>query len=162
MRNKNTCSVFLTFSVILLALSASNAFAQAPSRWIVAYKSKPTNIVLKGFEHNGVDRVYTVERKRNPEILTSVLAVAKKMSSSEVAYIEKDRLMQVVADTFGSPNDPLYQSQWHYTDSLSGISLLRPDPYARENAVNVAIVDTGILPPSRFTLENFTRYGYGE
>ena len=147
MRNKNTCSFLVILSVILLALSASNAFAQAPSRWIVAYKSKPTNIVLKGFEHNGVDRVYTVERKRNPEVLTSVLAVAKKMSSSEVAYIEKDRLMQVVADTFGAPNDPLYQSQWHYTDSLSGISLPQAWTLTQgENAVNVAIVDTGILP----------------
>ncbi|MBI2522296.1 MAG: S8 family peptidase [Bdellovibrio sp.] len=143
MRNKNIYSFFVVFFV----LTAANAFAAAPSRWIVAYKSKQTSIVLKGVEHNAAGRVFTVERKPNTEVLTSVLAVAKKMSEAGVAYIEKDNLMQVVAETFGSPNDPLFQSQWHYSDSVSGISL--PDAWSLtqgQNPINVAVVDTGILP----------------
>jgi len=142
-RNKNGYYFF----VFLFAFTAANAFAAAPSRWIVAYKSKLTSTVLKGFEHSAAGRVFTVEKRQSSEVLTSVLAVAKKMSDPEVAYIEKDGLMQVVAEAFGDPNDPLYTSQWQYTDTTSGISLPQAWTVTQgQNAINVAVVDTGILP----------------
>ncbi|MFK8030034.1 MAG: S8 family serine peptidase [Gammaproteobacteria bacterium] len=58
----------------------------------------------------------------------------------QVAYIEPNITMSVQF----SPNDPRYNEQWHYTDSLAGINIEQAWDISNGSGVRVAVIDSGI------------------
>ncbi|WP_199243941.1 S8 family peptidase [Bacterioplanes sanyensis] len=63
-------------------------------------------------------------------------------NSPAIVDIEEDAIMRA----FSSPNDPLYDDQWHYFDQQGGINLPNAWERATGKGVTVAVLDTGYRP----------------
>lgn len=68
--------------------------------------------------------------------------IADMAKDPNVEYVEEDRLMQPMA----TPNDSLYNSQWHYFEATGGVRLPATWDYTTGANVRVAVIDTGARP----------------
>lgn len=74
------------------------------------------------------------------------VATAKQLAASiqaadpAVEYAEPDRLMQPLL----TPNDPSYNSQWHYFEAAGGLNLPQAWDKSTGAGVVVSVIDTGI------------------
>ncbi|MDZ7812542.1 MAG: S8 family peptidase [Ideonella sp.] len=70
------------------------------------------------------------------------LAKSIKAADRAVEYAEPDRLMQPLL----TPNDPGYNSQWHYFEPTGGLNLPSAWDKSTGSGVVVSVIDTGIRP----------------
>lgn len=68
------------------------------------------------------------------------LAAIIKAADPAVEYAEPDRLMQPLL----TPNDPSYNSQWHYFEAAGGLNLPLAWDKSTGSGVVVSVIDTGI------------------
>jgi serine protease len=72
---------------------------------------------------------------------SEVKAVAAELAARDpmVEYAEPDRVMTKMM----TPNDPMYASQWHYSEATAGLRLPAAWDKSSGAGVNVAVIDTG-------------------
>ena len=85
-------------------------------------------------------RVFRLQRKRKALDLAQMLA--KIQADPNVEYAEPDLLMQPLA----TPNDALYNEQWHYYESTGGLNLPAAWDTTTGAGTIVAVIDTGYRP----------------
>jgi serine protease len=74
---------------------------------------------------------------------TEIAALIADLSSHPaVEYVEQDQLLQT---TF-TPNDPLYNQQWHYFEPVGGANLPGAWDLTTGVGVRVGVIDTGYRP----------------
>ena len=71
-------------------------------------------------------------------------ALAREMMARDpnIEYAEPDRMMQKMF----TPNDSMYNQQWHYFETTGGLRLPAAWDKATGTGVNVAVIDTGYRP----------------
>ena len=86
-------------------------------------------------------QVFNLDRKRG---LKEVQSLAAEMMARDpsIEYAEPDRIMTHMA----TPNDPRYNEQWHYFDTIGGLRLPAAWDSSTGSGVNVAVIDTGYRP----------------
>lgn len=67
---------------------------------------------------------------------------AEVAAQPDVEYAEVDRLLKPLA----TPNDSMYNQQWHYFESTGGIRLPTAWDTTNGSGVRVAVIDTGYRP----------------
>ena len=91
------------------------------------------------------------------ETLDKVSTIAERLSRAPgVAYAEPDRRMTIQ----GAPNDPRYNEQWHYHDTVGGIALPDAWPETEGEGVVVAVLDSGVLPHADLEERLLTGYDF--
>ncbi|MEO0615988.1 MAG: S8 family peptidase [Pseudomonadota bacterium] len=85
-------------------------------------------------------RVFRLQQKRKALDLAQMLA--KIAADPNVEYAEPDLLMQPLA----TPNDALYNEQWHYYESTGGLNLPAAWDTTTGAGTVVAVIDTGYRP----------------
>ncbi len=100
---------------------------------------------------------------RLPERLSidEVEALAEKMAGPEIEYIHPDYMMHPME----TPNDPLYSSQWHYQEVITGTNYGVNLPEAwdiitGDASIVMGVIDTGILLDHPDIDENQTGYDF--
>jgi serine protease len=85
-------------------------------------------------------QVMALSQEITPEDMGKL--VAELSATPGVAYAEEDRLLQAVL----TPNDPLYNQQWHYFEATGGLNTPTAWDRATGSGVTVAVIDTGYRP----------------
>lgn len=85
-------------------------------------------------------RVFRLKGKRGAAELAA--ALAKIAADPNVEYAEPDLLLQPLA----TPNDALYNEQWHYYESTGGLNLPTAWDTTTGAGTIVAVIDTGYRP----------------
>jgi len=84
--------------------------------------------------------VFRVGRDMTEEELD--VLVADLANDPAVEYAEVDRLYQALF----TPNDPLYNQQWHYFEAAGGLNLPTAWDLSTGAGVRVGVIDTGFRP----------------
>jgi len=152
----------------LLAASpgvAADDAAGPPQQLIVKFKDAPPGLAVAQ-RHARADRALAavadrlavqLEYRRPLAIGADVVRVGAGRAMSEeeleqlaaevaaqpdVEYAEVDRLLKPLA----TPNDSMYNQQWHYFESTGGIRLPTAWDTTNGSGVRVAVIDTGYRP----------------
>jgi serine protease len=144
---------------------ASGAMAQdGPSKRLIVGWSKNAKVLALTDPTASVANTLSTMRARHGISLTSVrtlstggelLRIGRDMTdqeikdliadlsaSSAVAYVEED----VLLTTQLTPNDPLYNQQWHYFEAAGGLNLPTAWDLSTGVGQRVAVIDTGMRP----------------
>jgi serine protease len=111
----------------------ANALYDVRARYAVSMVSKRT--IATGAEVFGVGRDITD---------TELAALIADLSAhSAVEYVEEDAVLQALF----TPNDPLYNQQWHYFEATGGLNLPTAwDLTTGTSTIRVGVIDTGFRP----------------
>lgn len=158
-----TAAVRMFLCLFLLAswVSAAQA-APPPQRLIIKYKnSLPLSARLRGADrgvwatpaaragvqlarlralHNGADLLRLSGRQLEGRELSALLT--QLAADPNVEYVEEDHLLQL---NF-VPNDPRYNEQWDFFESVAGVNAPRAWDQATGSGIVVAVVDNGYRP----------------
>lgn len=149
--------------ITLLTLSHFSLLAERQHRFIIEYQSvEALNSVLNedgsvgvgtfNLDKFGMD-VQLVRQMEGAQIIVSVddvreteKVLAELLADNRILHVEEDTWMEA----YEVPNDPLYNQQWHYFDSVAGINLEKAWDFSQGKtsdgqSIVVAVIDTGIL-----------------
>jgi serine protease len=113
-------------------LSTTHAITEAGNRYGVTMNA------LRAMPDGA--QVMALSQNVTPEALNSL--VAELAATPGVEYAEEDRLMKPLL----TPNDPLFNQQWHYFEATGGLNLPTAWDSASGSGVVVAVIDTGFRP----------------
>ena len=139
---------------------ASQTVASNTQRLIIKYKdsalaAKQATPQAMALAHEAVQRqgvqmkwlrtnalgAHVLKLDRSVDVSTAQqLADSIKAIDPAVEYAEPDRLMQPLL----TPNDPSYNSQWHYFEAAGGLNLPLAWDKSTGTGVVVSVIDTGI------------------
>lgn len=124
------------------AAAGNNNAGMMINEWVNALSSR-AGIALMHFRFMSGDG--HVLKLPQTMTLAEATTVARRLAADpDVQYAEPDRRMYPMA----TPNDPLYESQWHYkapADEIGGVNLPAAwDITTGSGSIVVAVIDTGI------------------
>jgi len=135
-------SVFLGVALLSIGSAYGVTPKKAPQKRLIVKMKQSSYALTFGSSETKVKKldkfkIVTLDNENVQE------AMANYQGLSDVEYVEEDRILQKLE----VPNDPLFTSQWHYDDQVSGIHLSEAfDLTAGSSPVVVAVVDTGVMP----------------
>lgn len=148
------------FFVLITCTAIAQAQEGPPQRIIVKYRTMAANTTAAAESARTLSDVSArfgvgLTNVRKMTSGAQIMKLSDSLSKADVAqivkdlaadpnveYAEEDQLMQAVL----TPNDPNYNSQWHYFETAGGLRAPTAWDSATGSGINVAVIDTGYRP----------------
>lgn len=142
------------------SITTQNPALQAHGRIIVKYKNNATENKVSALSTNSIQKISSMSGRQVIYMRTLATGAHLIKTDSDISAIEYQKMLtdlkadpnveyaepDLLLKPMATPNDPYYNQQWHYFDTVGGLNLPTAWDLSTGTGVIVAVLDTGYRP----------------